>query len=80
MPHRYAQHKMRPIVTVVAWSICSYVSVGHNYEPVKNGPTDRSAVWILDSGRARRTMYWAAARIPHGRGHFGDSHLTDDAL
>jgi len=28
-PHRYAKHKMQPIVTVVAWSVC----VGDEREP-----------------------------------------------
>jgi len=34
------------------------VSVGHNREPYKNGGTDRSAVWDVDSGRPMQgTVY-----------------------
>jgi len=34
IPHRYAKHKMRPIVTVssLCWCLCVCLSVGHNQE------------------------------------------------
>jgi len=37
-PHRMHSMRMRPIaINKVASSVCVYVSVGHDHEPLKNG-------------------------------------------
>jgi len=41
---------MRPIVTVVAWSVCLSVC-WHVCEPRENGWTDRDAVWVWTRGK-----------------------------
>jgi len=42
---------MQPIATdVVAWSVGLFVC--NDYEPCKNGWTDRDAVWDVDSSRS----------------------------
>ena len=33
--HRYAQHKMRPVVAVVAWSVCLTVSRAKTAESIE---------------------------------------------
>ena len=64
---------MRPIATYVAWSsllrvrlfVC--LSVADNYEPSKNGSTNRDAVRDVDSGYMPKD---GGPRPFHGKGKF----------
>jgi len=69
---------MRPIATYVAWSsllrVCLFVclSVADNYEPSKNGSTNRDAVRDVDSGYMPKD---GGPRPFHGKGKFW-GHLS----
>jgi len=65
---------MRPIVTLVAWSVCLSVcllSVCHSSEPCQKNETDRDAVWAEDLGGPR----WRSTS-PMERGNFRVKRLS----
>ena len=61
---------MRPIASVVAWSVC--LSVDHERELCENGRTDRDVVWGNGVTEAQGITHWAGVRVPYGQGqHWG---------